>query len=312
MKKIKRLEIYLWWTCNQKCVYCSEYSTMEFLWNKKVSKYDILKILIKYKKLGYNHVTYLWWEPFIQEVFYDALLLWKKLWFTILVTTNCTTLHIESQAKKFLPLIDELIISVEWIDKELQQEISQVKNLVHWDKVFSNIDKFSEKGLFKANIIVTQFNKNRLLSIATFLYNKWVNNISIWYPEILLKYYWKDTVLNSIAPSYTETINYLIPVITFLKNKNIFFRIVDIPFCIFPNEFTNEFFKKHTDDFDYWDRLKLKYNDKENIRWKNKKTKPRDRIYINTCKKCKYYWTCLWIWDSYEELYWISEINYIN
>ena len=90
----KRLEIYVWWTCNQKCTYCMEFQNMEKSWDKKVSKYEILKKLIKYKKSWYNHVTYLWWEPFIQPVFLEALKLWKKLWYTILVTTNCTTLHL--------------------------------------------------------------------------------------------------------------------------------------------------------------------------------------------------------------------------
>jgi hypothetical protein len=36
-----------------------EYPTMEELWQEKVTKFDILKKLIKYKKLGYNHVTFL-------------------------------------------------------------------------------------------------------------------------------------------------------------------------------------------------------------------------------------------------------------
>jgi wyosine [tRNA(Phe)-imidazoG37] synthetase (radical SAM superfamily) len=41
-----------------------------------------------------------------------------------------------------LPYIDELILSVEAIDKELQQEISRTKVYVKWDKVFENIKKY--------------------------------------------------------------------------------------------------------------------------------------------------------------------------
>jgi hypothetical protein len=33
--------------------------------------------------------------------------------FTTLVTTNATTIHLEAQAKKYLPLIDQLILSVQ-------------------------------------------------------------------------------------------------------------------------------------------------------------------------------------------------------
>lgn len=31
----KRLEIYVWWTCNQKCTYCMEFPNMEKAWTKK-------------------------------------------------------------------------------------------------------------------------------------------------------------------------------------------------------------------------------------------------------------------------------------
>ncbi len=46
----KRLELYVGWTCNQKCTYCMEFPNMEKRWTKKVTKFDILKRLIKYKK----------------------------------------------------------------------------------------------------------------------------------------------------------------------------------------------------------------------------------------------------------------------
>jgi molybdenum cofactor biosynthesis enzyme MoaA len=48
--KYKRIEIYVGWTCNQRCTYCMEFPNMERNWNKKITKYDILKKLIKYKK----------------------------------------------------------------------------------------------------------------------------------------------------------------------------------------------------------------------------------------------------------------------
>ena len=164
----KRLEMYVWWTCNQKCTYCMEFSNMEKTWTKKVTEYEVLKKLLKYKKLWYNHVTYLWWEPFIQWVFLYALKVWKKLWYTILVTTNCTTLHIDKQAKKYLPYIDELIISVEAIDKWLQQKISRSKVLVYWDNVFKNINKYWKWSYFKANIVITKDNLLDIFNIVKY------------------------------------------------------------------------------------------------------------------------------------------------
>jgi hypothetical protein len=75
-----------------------------------------------------------------------------------LVTTNATTLHIETQAQKFLPYIDELFLSVEALKVEDQQKISRTKNFVHWEEVFENIKKYWSGKMLKANIVVTQDN----------------------------------------------------------------------------------------------------------------------------------------------------------
>jgi len=309
----KRLEIYVWWTCNQKCTYCIEFSNMEQAWDKKVTKYEILKKLLKYKKLWYNHVTYLWWEPFIQPVFYDALKLWKKLWYTILVTTNCTTLHLDSQASKFLPYIDELFLSVEAISKEDQQVISRTKNYVHWNKVFENIDKYWKWSFLKANIVLTQDNKDKLFDLVKFLYNKWVSSIAITYPDVTNTYYEKKHILERINPTYTESMKYIVPIVDYCKQKNIHLKIADIPFCVFPRENILEYIKI-TDDYDYWSRIKINYEWKILNRWKldKKDYMPRQRFRINKCTKCIYRWKCWWPLIHYEWLYWLDEINPIE
>jgi len=62
--------------------------------------------------------------------------------FTILVTTNATTLHIKKEAKKYLPYIDELILSVQAIEEKTQKKISRTNVVVKWDKVIENINKY--------------------------------------------------------------------------------------------------------------------------------------------------------------------------
>lgn len=304
----KRLELYVWWTCNQKCTYCIEFPTMEKAWKKKISKYDLLKDLIKYKKLWYNHVTYLWWEPFIQGVFLDALKLWKKFWYTILVTTNCTTLHIEAQAQKFLPYIDELFLSVEAISIEQQQKISRTKNYVHWEKVFQNIEKFWKWKFLKANIVITQDNKKHLLELVEYLHNKWVKNIAVTYPDITLNYYWKKHILEKVAPSYKDCFIYVEEVINFCFEKSISLKIPDFPFCIFPKNKIQSYIYL-TDDYNYWIRLKKDFLwdelDRRNII-------PRRREHFSSCRSCIYKSTCWGPSRHYKKLYWTSEINPIN
>lgn len=308
----KRLELYVWWTCNQKCTYCIEFENMEQAWTKKVSKYDILKQLLKYKKLWYNHVTYLWGEPLIQAVFLDALNLWKKLWYTILVTTNCTTLHLDSQASKFLPYIDELFLSVEAIWIEEQQKISRTKNYVHWDKVFENIYKYWNWKTLKANIVITQDNLSHIYDLVKFVVEKWVKDISITYPDINYWYYWKEFVLEKIAPSYTDCITKIIPVVEYLRDKEIRLKLPDFPFCVFPENIREEYIKL-TDDYDFETRVKINHNNQELDRWDlaDFRKLPRKRRKIKKCTNCKYNKSCWGPSYVYKLLYWTDEINTI-
>lgn len=309
----KRLEIYVWWTCNQKCTYCIEFENMEQAWKKKVSKYDILKILLKYRKLGYNHVTFLWWEPFIQPVFHDALILWKKLGYIILVTTNATTLHLESQASKFLPYIDELFLSVEAIGIEDQQKISRTKNYVHWDLVFENISKYWKWKTLKVNIVITQDNLKEIFNIVKFVVEKKIKNISITYPDINYWYYWKEFILKKIAPSYTSCIDKILPVIDYLNKMDVKLKLPDFPFCIFPED-NREAFIKLIDDFDFETRIKISHNNEELDRWdlSDFRKLPRKRRKIKECEKCKYNKTCWGPSYVYKLLYWLDEIKAIN
>lgn len=305
----KRLELYVWWTCNQKCTYCREFEHMEKSWNKRVSKYDILKLLIKYKYIGYNHVTYLWWEPFIQPVFLDSLKMWKLFGYTILVTTNATTLHIDSQASKFLPYIDELILSVEWITEKLQKKISRTNVLVHWEQVFKNIKKYWKWSYLKVNIVITIDNLKYLYSIVEFVIWKWIINISITYPDLWSDYYSKEHILKNIAPIYSDIIPSLIKIYKYCILRWVNLKIVDIPFCVFPKDMIT-IWSKLTDDYDYQWRLKIEQWNKEDYR--NDIDLPRERKQIEKCKECIYNTICWWPWIEYILLYWNLEINNIN
>ena len=306
----KRLEIYVGWTCNQKCTYCIEYPNMEKAWKIRVTKEDILKKLLKYKREWYNHVTYLGGEPFIQPVFLDALKLWKLLGYTILVTTNASTLHIDKQAKKFLPYIDELFLSVEAISPEEQQKISRTNNFVRWDGVFENIKKYWRWNFLTANIVITQDNKNSLFELVKFLEIRWVRNIAITYPDVMRDYYSKEHILERINPKYSECMKEILPIIEYWKKKDIHLKIADIPYCIFPST-EREKYIQITDDFDYENRMKITYdwNILNRGSFDKKEDIPRERFWCHKCNNCKYYWKCWWPLIHYEWLYGLDEIN---
>lgn len=309
----KRLEIYVGWSCNQKCTYCMEFPNMEKNWTRKVTTRDILKQLIKYKALWYNHVTFLWGEPFIQWVFLEALILAKKLGYIVLVTTNASTLHIQKQAQKFLPYIDELILSVEGITKELQQKISRTKVMVQWEDVFWNINKYWKGSMLKVNIVITQDNLQELLDIVQYIIQKWVKEIAITYPDIHLEYYGKEHILKYVAPTYTECMKPILDIVEKCREKLVHLKLPDFPFCVFPEK-NREDYIKMTDDFDYGRRLKVdfKWTERDMFDRSDKDNTPRERVHIETCKNCDYKNLCWGPSMSYNTLYWLDEMNAIK
>lgn len=304
--KEKKVEIHLWWKCNNSCIHCIENLNIKQHWNKKITEKDILKNLIKYKKLWYWHVSYHWWEPFIQPVFEFALKSAKKLWYKILVVTNWKTLQFEHIAKKYLEYIDELIISIPSVNSEIQKKINQTKSETNFEKIFSNIDKYWEWDLFKINIVLNKLNYKEIWNTIDYLYKKWVKNVCISYPDMMFEHYSNEYFLEKILIPYKEVIVYLEEAIRKSINYQITTKVESIPFCIF----NDVELIKYAEDIDHDLRLMV---DSENI-WKILKTEGifRNRKHIEECKKCKHNKICWWVWELYVKLMWSDEIKAIK
>lgn len=301
----KRLEIYTWWKCNHKCIFCIEYPNMEKAWKNDVTKEEVFKKLIKYKKKGYNHVTFLWWEPFIHWVFWYATKLARKLWYTVLVTTNWSTLQFDTQAKKHLPNVDQLLISVPIIDKNKQLEINRTKWIINFDKVFENINKYWDWNFLKINTVVNKLNLDWISDIIKYISIYWVKEISITYPDIIMPYYSKEHIINLVAPKYSEIWKYIDNWFNIANEKWIKLILTDIPFCCLPNLK----YIKFTDDYLYQTRLKVSHDEEEIDR---EEFLPRRRKQISKCRKCAYIKTCWWPSRHYNHLYWLDEIKSID
>jgi MoaA/NifB/PqqE/SkfB family radical SAM enzyme len=299
--KCKRLEIYLWWTCNKKCIFCNEYSIMEDNWSNKVLEKDILKKLIKYKKLWYNHVTFLWGEPFIQKNFLFSLKIAKKLWYKILVTTNWTTLWIDAQAQKYLYYIDELIISINAIDEKIYKKIHQVNNYLNYNLIFKNIKKYWKWDFLKVNCVLNNYNLDNIKNIIYFISKNWVNEITLTYPDLYIDEYSIEYAKSNILVKYSIIKSYIDIYFYISKKYWIKIKIADIPFCVLEKKKYIE----NTDEYFYSNRLKIS---DEWVELDRNKVSPRNRKHIKKCNECKYKYICWWPWVEYIKIYWDSEI----
>jgi len=293
--------------------------TMEKMWNKIITNSEVLKTLIKYKKQWYNHVTYLGGEPFIQKNFWFALKVWKKLWYTIMVTTNWNLIQFDNIAKKRLPYIDDLIISIPIIDKKLQPIINNTKAIIDFDDVFINIKKYWKWKFLKVNTVLNPLNIDYIYDIVKFLIKYDVKELSFTYPDIDIYRYDRDHIEKYLILPYEVVIEKITKAFELAVKSWIRIKITDIPFCYLPDET----WIKYTDDYDYEWRTKIMYhwaefkrkwtderiNDVEDVLRKNdddmkkEQINPRMRKYVKECNKCKYLWTCWWIAECYDDFY---------
>lgn len=275
---------------------------MEKTWDKVVTREEMMKKLIKYRKQHYNHVTFLGGEPFIHPVLHFATRFAKKLGYTTLVTTNASTVQFEKQAEKHLPTIDQLVISVPIINTEIQPIINDTKGIIDFESVFRNIKKYWKWNFLKINTVINQYNLAEIESIIEFVWMKWAHEISITYPDITIPYYSLDHIKTKVAPKYTEVKEKIESWITTAEKVGINIKLVDIPFCCLPDEK----YITYTDDYCYQTRLKINNMEEEISR---DDFLPRRRKQISTCDTCSYKDICWWPSFHYKDLYGNDEIQ---
>jgi cyclic pyranopterin phosphate synthase len=92
MGAIRRVEINLGWACNNDCVFCGEQERREI--SRDVGRFripgeQVKADLLRYRRAGYNHVTFLGGEPTIRKDLVELVKLARMLGFrNVFVTTN--------------------------------------------------------------------------------------------------------------------------------------------------------------------------------------------------------------------------------
>lgn len=278
---------------------------MEQTWDKEVSKNEMMKKLIKYRKNWYNHVTFLWGEPFIHPVLHFATQFAKKLGYTTLVTTNASTVQISKQAEKHLPTIDQLIISVPIINKDIQPIINDTKWIIDFEMVFKNIATYWSWNFLKINTVINQYNLDEIESIIEFVWTRWAHEISLTYPDITIPYYSIEHIKEKVAPKYMDVKERIGTWLKKAKEVNIDIKLVDIPFCCLPDDDAI----KMTDDYCYQTRLKVNNQEEEISR---DEYLPRRRRKVANCEGCVYSDICWGPSFHYKDLYGLDEIKAIE
>lgn len=98
--------------CNKNCVYCFKFSKNDLTFQQNV------KILNKLKDLNVNRISWTGGEPFLYSNLKELLKISKEYNILNYVNTNASLLN-ENNLKENLQNIDRLIISLDFVDDEL-------------------------------------------------------------------------------------------------------------------------------------------------------------------------------------------------
>lgn len=245
--KEKRLEIYVTFKCNNNCVFCvekenrEEYGHIDLFKGKK----EIEETFTKYKKQGYNHVNLLGGEPFIINNLEEILRSAKTNNFTVALATNGFFLANDYKAKKLLPLIDDLVVSIHGHNEKLVYLQSGNRNLYkNLALALINIDKYFKGRLLKANCVINKYNYKYLSELLKFIAKfkfQEINFSSMELRKANLSYAVQFSKLAPLTKGLVES----------AKKYNIILRFSEFPLCVLGDNYflANDFYFNDRDKF---------------------------------------------------------------
>jgi len=279
--------------CNESCSFCNVTSETEPNYIEK----SLFNILLDVKKIINKEwwtenvkISLSWWEPTLRNDL-DKIVLWiKKLWIKYIeLQTNATLLNKNLVDKLIKNWLNKFFISFHSHKKEVFENYVWLKNI--FDIVVNNIKSlWNYKDIeIILNPVISRKNYKDLKWYFDFIKKEFsfIKYISLSF----IQPHWEAKKNIDLMLDY-ETIN---KELTWILDYayNLWF-IVNNPYCWLP--ICVMWWKKHSKNCVEVIEWK-QYIEKWNFR------KDNNKIYINKCKKCIYYWLCWWIWKEYIEKY---------
>ena len=285
MASNKQVDIILWMKCNEKCNFCFQDTDYIQQYDKKFSKTNVLKILIQWRKNGYNMVNISWGEPTIYEFdFYYTLKIAKQLQFkTIKVITNGIQFSKIDFCNKNLPYITDIWFSFHaGSDKIIQDKLTWLTG--SYDlvlKALENINKFWWINLHNHCVITSQ-NIDLLEDHLKVI-------IKLWFTSIHFMSLMHNTDDNK---KLSYDFDYLAIVLKDIIDKYSDHIVIEISYiqpCYF------KWYESYILWFDYWQEY-LSNNIASLKSWEN--TIIWNKIKKNKCKTCKFLTECHGFWKK--------------
>ncbi len=299
---IKKSVIFTGYACNVKCSFCIDLNKRQVNATSK----EIFTNILRAKQNGTDYLEIIGWEITIRKDFFTMLAFAKKVGFkTIMFVTNWLKFADPEFCKRVIDLniVDHIVFSVHGHNAEIHDEL--VASKWAFDKLFRWIDNlralwFNRLGI--NNTIVAQ-NYEHLPEFVEFLHEKDLDNVEIIFADP--NQGGVNNEFERLMPYISKVSPYARDAISRANAYDMTFRIRYVPLCHFP-EFVetdniseimevNTFQTAHlAPDFENMDVALGR--------------KTVWRIKPQKCTGCKLFDKCEWIWTTYYEKRWDSEL----
>ena len=291
--KYKILEIYLNFSCNQRCLHC--FNSDEFRSANKDLKFKtVAETLFKMRKEGYNWLSILGGEPTVYPDIFKVISLAKNLGYKrILTFSNGQKYSDELFVKRMKEAgLTDTVISVFGHKPELHETVTCVPG--SFEKIMKAIDNLkNEKVGIMILLVLNALNYKYFPEIVEFFLNKEIKR----YMFFALKYQGRmtyDEAIEKMAVKLSVAFSKIDEVYEIFKKKNLKFpKIVHVPPCILPR------YVKYLDNYSTKPASML-CQDKELT---NIKKAHNDLVFKQTCQECIYYSGCSGFDAGYAKLF---------
>ncbi len=156
--------------CDQRCPFCSESERMARYARDPISYGSIVRILIRERRRGFDHVTFTGGEPTLHPRFADVLRAAKRLGYRTYVTSDGTRFSDERFARETLPLLDEICLSIHGDRPAVHDPlVGSPGSFERLMRAVRLIEKASPRPYLLTNTVITRPNLDRIAATVRFL-----------------------------------------------------------------------------------------------------------------------------------------------
>lgn len=166
----KCVEFTLYYRCNVDCVFCSHTVRMERFGEKIIPIDEVVAKLKDKRAEGFNHVTFTGGEPTLYPHFAELLKICRLMGFRTRTVSNGWSFSVEKYAKKVLPHLDELCLSIHGATEESHDEMTGVTGgYLRMKGALETIQRLKPDLQVIANAVATTRNVDQLAAIAAWV-----------------------------------------------------------------------------------------------------------------------------------------------